>query len=121
SELYSNAYIFTLPSNLEGMANTLLESMSYGCCDLVSDIPENTEVTGSYAEQFPKGDVKTLQKKLQNLLDNPKIVDNYRSKSADYITSKYSWDLAVEQMIRIYRGEMVEYDTVYKESLKGAE
>lgn len=121
AELYSNAYIFTLPSNLEGMANTLLESMSYGCCDLVSDIPENTEVTGSYAEQFPKGDVKTLQKKLQNLLDNPKIVDNYRSKSADYITSKYSWDLAVEQMIRIYRGEMVEYDTVYKESLKGAE
>ena len=29
-ELYSNAYVFLLPSNLEGMANALLEAMSYG-------------------------------------------------------------------------------------------
>ena len=43
-EFYSNAYIFALPSNLEGMANALLEAMSYGNCCLVSDIPENTEV-----------------------------------------------------------------------------
>jgi glycosyltransferase involved in cell wall biosynthesis len=94
--------------------------MSYGCCDLVSDIPENTEVTGDYAVQFPKGNVDVLRQKLQDLLDNPKTVDSYKSKSADYITSRYSWDLAVQQMLRIYRGEMVEYDTVYKESLKGA-
>jgi len=35
-ELYSNAYIYTLPSDLEGM--------SYGNCCLVSDIPECAEV-----------------------------------------------------------------------------
>ena len=120
-ELYSNAYLFALPSNLEGMANTLLESMSYGCCDLVSDIPENTEVVGDHAEQFPKGNVPVLTEKLQRLLDHPDIVDGYKANSSDFITSKYSWDLAVEQMIRVYRGEKVEYNTVWEESLKGAE
>ena len=29
-ELYSNAYIYTLPSDLEGMPLSLLEAMSYG-------------------------------------------------------------------------------------------
>ena len=120
AELYSNTYMFLLPSNLEGMANTLLESMSYGCCDLVSDIPENTEVVGDHAETFPKGNVNVLRGKLQNLLDNPDIVANYKSNASDYITGKYSWDLAVEQMIRVYRGEKVEYNTVWEESLKGA-
>ena len=35
-ELYSNAYIYTLPSDLEGMPLSLLEAMSYGNCCLVS-------------------------------------------------------------------------------------
>lgn len=43
-ELYSNAYIYTLPSDLEGMPLSLLEAMSYGNCCLVSDIQECTEV-----------------------------------------------------------------------------
>ena len=42
-ELYSNAYIYTLPSDLEGMPLSLLEAMSYGNCCLVSDIPECAE------------------------------------------------------------------------------
>ena len=43
-ELYSNAWLFVLPSDIEGMAISLLEAMSYGNCCLVSDIPENTEL-----------------------------------------------------------------------------
>ena len=33
-EIYSNAYIYTLPSDLEGMPLSLLEAMSYGNCCL---------------------------------------------------------------------------------------
>ena len=39
-ELYSNAYLYVLPSDLEGMPLSLLEAMSYGNCCVVSDIPE---------------------------------------------------------------------------------
>lgn len=78
SELYSNSYIFALPSNLEGMANTLLEAMSYGNCCLVSDIPENTEVVNQYAVCFKKGNTEELQFKLQYLLDHSEIVNDYK-------------------------------------------
>ena len=43
-ELYSNAYVYTLPSDLEGMPLSLLEAMSYGNCCLVSDIDECASV-----------------------------------------------------------------------------
>jgi glycosyltransferase involved in cell wall biosynthesis len=43
-ELFSNAYIYVLPSDVEGMPISLLEAMSYGNCCLISDIEENMEV-----------------------------------------------------------------------------
>ena len=60
-ELYSNAYLFVLPSDVEGMALSLLEAMSYGNCCIVSNINENTEVVGNYAVSFKKGDVEDLR------------------------------------------------------------
>lgn len=109
SELYSNAYVFALPSNLEGMANSLLEAMSYGNCCLVSDIPENTEVVGEYAVSFRKGNVNDLQRKLQKLLDHPEVVLRYKNQASDFILEQYSWDRVVDQMLEIYSGHIIEY------------
>ena len=53
-ELYSNAYVYVLPSDVEGMPLSLLEAMSYGNCCLVSDIKEITEVVEDKAVIFPK-------------------------------------------------------------------
>lgn len=113
-ELYSNSYIFALPSNLEGMANALLEAMSYGNCCLISDIPENTEVVGKYAEWFEKGNVKDLYSKLQYLLNNENIVKEYKAKAASYILSRYDWDKVVDQMLEVYSGNVVEYEDILK-------
>ena len=77
-ELYSNAYVFVLPSDVEGMAISLLEAMSYGNCCLVSDIKENIEVVGDKAEAFAKGNVEDLKRKLTGLLKSPDIVDKYK-------------------------------------------
>ena len=60
-ELYSNAYIYTLPSDLEGMPLSLLEAMSYGNCCLVSDIPECAEVVEDKALIFQKSNVEDVQ------------------------------------------------------------
>ena len=117
-ELYSNAYMFLLPSNLEGMANTLLEAMSYGNCCLVSDIPENTEVTGDLAAVVPKGNAEALREKMQALLDDPETAERMKASTADYILGHYNWDVVVEQMLRLYRGERVDYETVLKEREK---
>lgn len=117
-ELYSNAYIFALPSNLEGMANTLLEAMSFGNCCLVSDIPENTEVVTTFAESFKKGDEEDLYDKLNGLLQNPDRIENYKQNAAEYILERYNWDLVVDQMLRVYSGDVIEYKTVLSEHEK---
>lgn len=114
-ELYSNAYIFVLPSNLEGMANALLEAMSYGNCCLISDIPENTEVAKDNAVWFKKGNVANLQEKMQILLDDTKTVAKYKHDAAPYVLERYNWDMVVDQMLRIYAGDVVDYNTVISE------
>lgn len=43
-ELYSNAYIYVLPSDLEGMPMSLLEALAYGCRCLTSNIAECADV-----------------------------------------------------------------------------
>ena len=102
-ELYSNAYIYTLPSDLEGMPLSLLEAMSYGNCCLVSDIPECTEVVEDKALIFKKSDVDDLKVKLQDACDHPKKVNENKKQAADFICEKYNWDDVVEETMKLYK------------------
>lgn len=102
-ELYSNAYVYTLPSDLEGMPLSLLEAMSYDNCCLVSDIPECADVVGEYGVTFRKGDVEDLREKLQMLCDDPVQARRYRLAAADYICRKYNWDDVVNKTLELYR------------------
>lgn len=101
-ELYSNAYMFVLPSDVEGMAVSLLEAMSYGNCCVISDIDENTEVVGQNAIAFQKSNVEELKKVMQDLVDDVAKRDYYKSTSRDYICSKYDWDKVVEKTLKLY-------------------
>lgn len=101
-ELYSNAYLFVLPSDIEGMAIGLLEAMSYGNCCVVSDIPENLEVVEDKAVSFRKGNIDDLKMKLQYLLDNEGEVEKYKAISSEFICKKYSWEEVVEKTIQVY-------------------
>lgn len=103
-ELYSNAYIYTLPSDLEGMPLSLLEAMSYGNCCLTSDIAECAEVVEDKALTFRRSDVDDLSVKLQMLCDNPEILEEYKSLASDFICEKYNWDDMVERTLELYRG-----------------
>ncbi|MDB7947011.1 glycosyltransferase family 4 protein [Faecalitalea cylindroides] len=102
-ELYSNAYIYCLPSDLEGMPLSLLEAMSYGNCCLVSDIEECTSVIEDKAHIFNKSDIQSLKDKIQELLDKPKLVQGYKSESTYYICNKYNWDNIVNQTLILYK------------------
>lgn len=102
-ELYSNAYIYTLPSDVEGMPLSLLEAMSYGNCCLVSDIPGCVETVEDKAIVFPKSNVEELKKKLQDLIDDEKKVRKYQNEAADYICNKYNWDDVVKKTMDVYQ------------------
>ncbi|MBR5021232.1 MAG: glycosyltransferase family 4 protein [Oscillospiraceae bacterium] len=102
-ELYSNAYVYVLPSDLEGMPLSLLEAMSYGNCCVTSDIEECAAVTGDYGLIFPRGDVEALRDLLQILCDDSRRVCHFRSISRDYITRKYNWDDVTKKTLELYR------------------
>ena len=102
-ELYSNSYIYSLPSDLEGMPLSLLEAMSYGNCCLVSDIDECADVVEDKAIIFKQGDIEDLKNKLQMACDNEKKVFKFKNQAADFICNKYNWDSVVEETICIYK------------------
>ena len=102
-ELYTNCRAFVLPSDVEGMSVSLLEAMSFGALCVVSDIPENLEVVGDRAVSFPKGDVKALGEILKKISDDPGFVSGKRKGVSEYITSRYSWDKAADETLKLYR------------------
>lgn len=106
-ELYSNSYIYTLPSDLEGMPISLLEAMSYGNCCLVSDIPECAEVVEDKGITFEKSNISSLKNELENLCMNPKEVKEYKASAKDFILQRYNWDKVVEETLDLYKKEKV--------------
>ena len=101
-ELYSNTYVYTLPSDLEGMPLSLLEAMSYGNCCLVSDIAECAEVVEDKAVTFVKSNVDNLKEKLQMLFNCSNVVAEYKGKAGNFICRKYNWDDVVDCTMDLY-------------------
>ena len=96
-ELYSNAYIMAVPSDLEGMSMSLLEALAYGNAVLCSDIPENTSVAEDRAVYFKKSDVDDLAEKLQTLCNDSEKVAELKNGVDEFILSRYNWkDIAVK-------------------------
>lgn len=101
-ELYSNAYIYCLPSDVEGMPLSLLEAMSYGNCCLTSDIDECSEVLQDKGVTFKKSNVKDLSKILQELLNNKLKVQEFKTNAQKYVLNNYNWDYIVDETLNIY-------------------
>lgn len=101
-ELYSNCYLYCLPSDVEGMPISLLEAMSYGCNCLVSNIEENTQVCGKYGYTFKKSNAEDLKNKLKQFLEDEEIDLDVKAKISKYILDKYNWDSNVNQLLEIY-------------------
>lgn len=102
-ELMSNAYVYVLPSKLEGMPLSLLEAMTYGNCCVTSNIPECKEVIGDHGLLVEPENVKDLHNTLQELTENPSLVEKYREETRQLMESKYSWDDVAGQTLTQYR------------------
>ncbi len=104
-ELFSNCALYVLPSDVEGLALSLLEAMSAGARCLTSDIPENTEVLGPFGTVFRRGDEASLLEKLREALDSPWPPSRAEDQKR-YIRERYSYDLVLEKTWRVYQSAM---------------
>ena len=100
-ELYSNCYLYCLPSDIEGMPLSLLEAMSFGCNCLVSDIEENKQVIGKYGFTFKKSDVHSLKKQLEYILNND--IKNDKNEIREYTLEKFNWDKVTKMNEEVYK------------------
>jgi glycosyltransferase involved in cell wall biosynthesis len=100
--LYAHSLCFVLPSSMEGLSIALLEAMGHGCPVIVSDIPENTEVTGDTGFTFPVGDWKRLRDHLAELIRDPVRAALAGEACRRRALATYNWDRAVDQLEDLY-------------------
>ena len=105
-ELYSNAMLYVLPSEIEGMPLSLLEAMSYGNLCLTSDIPENTDVTGEYGYSFQTGNAESLAAKLKEIVSEYAVIratEQFKPQTIkEYILGKFNWEDITKRTIACY-------------------
>jgi glycosyltransferase involved in cell wall biosynthesis len=106
--LFRDAYLFVLPSTIEGMALVLLEAMGSGAGCLCSDIPENLEVIetnsgGRVAARFATDSADDLARELRQLLADPGRVAQLGTQAREHVVSSFDWDVIVRQYESVYR------------------
>lgn len=91
-ELQKHAYLLCVPTEVGGTHPILLEGLAAGNCILVNDYRPNAETVGEAGVYFSGTEgVPDLARQLERLLDDPALVDEYRSKARER-AQMYSWD-----------------------------
>jgi len=102
TQLYANAYCFVMPSEIEGLAITLLEAMSFEKCVIYSDIPENAEAADGVGIPFRNKDIDDLAEKMRFALANPELCQELGIKARERVKKEYNWDNIVSQTEEVY-------------------
>jgi glycosyltransferase involved in cell wall biosynthesis len=102
-ELVANAGIYVHPLRSDGTSPALLQAMGFGNCIVVNSIPETLSAVGDAAVSFRRDDPRDLAAKLQMLLDDPALADQYRNRALERATQEYDWDKVVEDHLDVYR------------------
>ena len=90
-ELLTNAALFVLPSDLEGLSLALLDAMGAAVCVLTSNIPENREVIAGTGFTFQPGDATDLARMLQMLLSDPESRAVAGRNAQARVRERYLW------------------------------
>jgi len=101
-ELLTNAMIFVLPSDLEGLSLALLDAMGAGLCVLTSDVPENREVVDGAGFTFEAGNAADLAERLRFLITNPAVREAAGRTARKRIEDQYQWQTIAEEIEKVY-------------------
>jgi len=101
-ELLTNAMIFVLPSDLEGLSLALLDAMGAGLCVLTSDVPENREVVDGAGYTFKAGDADDLAERMRFLISNPAVREAAGNAARSRIEEQYQWQKIAMEIEEAY-------------------
>ncbi len=101
-ELLTNAMIFVLPSEMEGLSLALLDAMGAGLCVLTSDVPENREVVDGAGFTFQRGNAVDLADRLRFLIANPALREASGRAARKRIEDGYQWQAIAKEIEAAY-------------------
>jgi glycosyltransferase involved in cell wall biosynthesis len=101
-ELLTNAMLFVLPSDLEGLSLALLDAMGAGLCVLTSDVVENREAVADAGFTFRRGDVADLADRLRFLIANPAVREAAGQAAKRRIREHYQWSQIASEIEQVY-------------------
>lgn len=93
--LQQNAYCYVHATEVGGTHPALIEAMGAGNCALTLQTPENLEVMGEAGIVYDS--VPDLATKLQQVLDDPSIIGEYRRRAMERVTQHYNWEQITNQ------------------------
>jgi glycosyltransferase involved in cell wall biosynthesis len=102
-ELLTNAMLFVLPSDLEGLSLALLDAMGAGVCVLASDIPENREVLDHVGFTFKQGSVEDLERMLRWLISDVSARRTAAQRARERVRQRYLWPQIAQQIDGVYQ------------------
>lgn len=98
--MYQNALLSVYPSLYEGFGLPPLESMTYGCPVINSDIPALREVSQDAALYVDPYNVDDITQKIEQLLVDEPLRKELQEKGLLQI-KKYSWDKSAKQVYEL--------------------
>jgi glycosyltransferase involved in cell wall biosynthesis len=101
-ELLTNAALFVLPSDMEGLSLALLDAMGAAVCVLTSNIPENREVIAGTGFTFQPGDATDLTRMLRLLLSDPGVRAVAGRNAQTRVRERYLWPAIAAEIGRSY-------------------
>lgn len=105
SKYYENADVFILPSENEGLSNSLLEAASYGLVCIVSNASGNTDLVKDNVNGyiFKKGDKEGLEHKMKTAIKEKGRWDEIGGKLKDRVAQGYAIDAVAMKIDDMYK------------------
>ncbi|MEP7342927.1 MAG: glycosyltransferase [Acidobacteriota bacterium] len=93
--LQQNAYCYVHATEVGGTHPALIEAMGAGNCALTLNTPENREVINGAGIVYDS--VEDLTAKLQQVIDCPEMIGEYRRRAMARVLELYNWEQITDQ------------------------
>ncbi|NDW09231.1 glycosyltransferase family 1 protein [Dysgonomonas sp. 520] len=101
-KMYQNALFSIYPSLYEGFGLPPLESMTFGCPVIASDIPALREISGDAVLYANPLDIDDMTAKMNQMANDENLRETLKIKGLEQIKN-YSWEKSAKQVLEIVK------------------
>jgi glycosyltransferase involved in cell wall biosynthesis len=91
-ELLANAYVYVHPLRSDGTSPALLQALGYGSCIVINSNVEALSAVGDAAIPYANNDPADLARKLEEVIADPELTQEYRVRALRRAEQEYDWD-----------------------------